>query len=483
MRQRRQKISVSVIEMGRKYHQMRWHDLRNGQVKTRSTGILNDGKARSRKEAERVAATFEAELQARRADFEETTWDNFRERYETEALRSLAATSEHSYGTVFDMVERIIKPRDLTDLTERAISQFAATLRDTTDLNPKRKQRGPRSEATIKSYLAHLKAALRWAERQKLLDRAPHIDMPKRAKGSKVMKGRPITLEEFERLLTKVGVALFPAPKGKPPRRAGVRNEQQYQRLVVSLADDGHVGPRLEADSYEALGICKAAGHTPQDLANDIEEVVEVIESWRHFLRGLWLSGLRLAESLELYWDRNDKLSIELDGRRPMLRIPAGLEKGNRDRILPVAPEFAEFLLATPKADRHGPIFKPRSQRANRTETGYVGDHKAGARIASMGKAAGVKVSTSGKLKFASAHDLRRSFGERWASRVMPQILMELMRHESIETTMRYYVGRNAERTANVLWEAHELAGQSSSALSSAPVPEEGGNPDNSRKN
>jgi hypothetical protein len=30
---------------------------------------------------------------------------------------------------------------------------------------------------------------------------------------------------------------------------------------------------------------------------------------------------------------------------------------------------------------------------------------------------------------------------------------MELMRHESIDTTMKYYVGRNAERTAAILWE------------------------------
>lgn len=61
-------------------------------------------------------------------------------------------------------------------------------------------------------------------------------------------------------------------------------------------------------------------------------------------------------------------------------------------------------------------------------------------------------------MKCASAHDLRRSFGERWASRVMPQVLMVLMRDESIETTMRYYVGRNAQTTAEVLWQAHQTA-------------------------
>jgi integrase len=81
--------------------------------------------------------------------------------------------------------------------------------------------------------------------------------------------------------------------------------------------------------------------------------------------------------------------------------------------------------------------------------------------VVRIGKAAGVKVATdarTGKVKFASAHDLRRSFGERWATRIMPTDLMALMRHESIETTLRYCVGRNAQNTAKTLWEAHRKA-------------------------
>ena len=35
---------------------------------------------------------------------------------------------------------------------------------------------------------------------------------------------------------------------------------------------------------------------------------------------------------------------------------------------------------------------------------------------------------------------------------------MALMRHESIETTMRYYVGRNANTTADAVWKAYEEA-------------------------
>ena len=36
----------------------------------------------------------------------------------------------------------------------------------------------------------------------------------------------------------------------------------------------------------------------------------------------------------------------------------------------------------------------------------------------------------------------------------MPQVLMELMRHASIATTLKYYVGRNADTTAAALYAA-----------------------------
>ena len=36
----------------------------------------------------------------------------------------------------------------------------------------------------------------------------------------------------------------------------------------------------------------------------------------------------------------------------------------------------------------------------------------------------------------------------------MPPRPKELMRHSSIETTMTYYVGQNAETTAGELWDA-----------------------------
>lgn len=61
-----------------------------------------------------------------------------------------------------------------------------------------------REETTIDGHCRHLKAMLRWGKSQGMLNEVPHIDMSKRGKGGKLMKGRPITAEEFERILEKV---------------------------------------------------------------------------------------------------------------------------------------------------------------------------------------------------------------------------------------------------------------------------------------
>jgi hypothetical protein len=53
----------------------------------------------------------------------------------------------------------------------------------------------------------------------------------------------------------------------------------------------------------------------------------------------------------------------------------------------------------------------------------------------------------------------------------MPTDLMALMRHESIETTLRYYVGRNAQATAKTLWDAHKKATNSNSFGNRAAKP------------
>jgi integrase len=246
-----------------------------------------------------------------------------------------------------------------------------------------------------------LRAALNWAERLKLIDEAPTVEMPRAGRG---MKGRPITAEEFERILKKV-----PAT----------------------------VGPNLAS-------------------------------SWIWLLKGLWLSGLRLGEALNLHWTDDRQLCVDFSGRRPMFRIRGTAEKGRRDRILPMAPEFAELLETVPQGKRKGYVFRPKGPEGlSRLSMNWVSKM-----IVRFGAAGGVKVAERKKagddgkpatiVKWASAHDFRRSFGFRWAHRVMPPVLMEMMRHEAIATTMEFYVGRNAEVTADAMWAAYE---QNSAAI------------------
>jgi integrase len=94
--------------------------------------------------------------------------------------------------------------------------------------------------------------------------------------------------------------------------------------------------------------------------------------------------------------------------------------------------------------------------------------------VSKIGEKAGVRVYTDPRdperVKYASAHDLRRAFGERWAARIMPAQLKELMRHESIETTLRFYVGANAERTAEACWDAYAKAGPAAATAAQTSV-------------
>lgn len=247
------------------------------------------------------------------------------------------------------------------------------------------------AESTIQSELGTLRAALRWGVDVGLLKAAPHFPRVRRAKSSKrkPMKGRPIRDDEFPLMLAAVERAV----EGDEKRTA-----------------------------------------------------------WTRYLRGMWASGLRLKESLDLSWDSDEFMAVDLTHGRPMFRVPAEAEKGNKDRYLPMAPEFAAFLMETPSLERNGRVFVFPRQR-NRGPR--ISQWRVSEVISAIGKAAGIVVDTRGP-KYASAHDLRRSFGTRWAKLVMPQVLMQLMRHDSIETTMRYYVDIEAQDTTELLYAAVE---------------------------
>jgi len=187
-------INVKVVEFGdRPHYQMQWVDPLSGKKKTKSTRVRRTGRKRERKEAESVAAKFEADLQHDRySEPSKTTWDEFRERYSFEKLTSLSQKARQAADSVFNHLERLINPR-LLAIVPSIVSEFQAKLR----------QQGM-VETSIAAHLGNLRAALNWAYRKKLLPEKADIDMPKAAKGRTLMRGRPITGEEFDRMLAEV---------------------------------------------------------------------------------------------------------------------------------------------------------------------------------------------------------------------------------------------------------------------------------------
>ena len=119
-----------------------------------------------------------------------------------------------------------------------------------------------------------------------------------------------------------------------------------------------------------------------------------------------------------------------------------------------MTPDSAAFLEETPANLRTGPVFRLNARRGH---VGRISAERAGNVISEIGEAAGVKVWTNprnGQIKYASAHDLRRSFGTRWALQVKPFCLNELMPHSNILTTMRYYIEIEAQELAAAIWDA-----------------------------
>jgi integrase len=380
-------IKVHVVRYpGRKNLVLRYVDPITGKQVTKSAETSR------RKDAEREAGKWQAELrEGRYQKPNRMTWQEFRERYTSEKLSTLAENTIGSADSALNHLERIINPKMLETVNAEQLSRFQRLLTEE-GMKP----------TTLATHLRAIRVALNWAHRKGFLRNAPDVDMPKGAKGiDREMRGRPITGEEFDRMIEAV-------PKVR----------------------------KLEP------------------------------EKWERLLRGLWLSGLRLGEALKLSWDADADIAVQVDGKYPRLRLLAEGHKARRDQLLPITPDFAEFLLKTSKHERHGLVFGIYGGINGEPPT----TKRAGRYISAIGEKALVVTDPTIQRKrvdketgevtfvpgYASAHDLRRSFGTRWANKVMPRVLMQLMRHTSITTTMKFYVESNADSVQSELW---KLAG------------------------
>jgi integrase len=369
---------------------MRYDDPITGKPVTRSAGTDDETTAIGN------AAVWQDELNSGRYQAaSKVTWESFVERYTQEKLASLAPKTILAAGIALGHLKRAIDPDRLVKATSAMMSRFQSKMRTE-----------GMKDSTLAKNLRHIRAALSWAVSVGMLAAVPDMHMPKRVKGQTMMKGRPITGEEFDRMLAAIPAALVEVSQRQ--RKKEPKRPVKHKVKVIP--------PAMAA-------------------------------AWRHYLTGLWLSGLRLEESVILSWDEEAPFSIDLTGRRPAFRILAEAQKSGRDEVLPMTPDFAEFILQTPAAERVGLVFRP----VIREGSDPMSPAKVGVVVAAIGKAAKV-VTDKAAGKFATAHDFRRSFGNRWAKRVSSAVLKRLMRHSSIQTTEKYYVNLDAAEVADELW-------------------------------
>ncbi len=323
----------------------------------------------------------------------EMDWSYFREQFRTLHLATVRESTARHAESRLDLAERIIKPKTLSDMADpNALQQLQAKLL----AGEQSRRKKPRSPHTVKGYLGCVLAALSWADVQNWLPTAPKIRKLKTAK-LKAMKGRPITELEFESLL---------------------------QATATVVGD-------------------------------------EVAESWKHVLRGLWTSALRLDELMHVSWDRTETIRpVWGKGSFSILEIPAAMQKNDTEQSIPLLPWFEALLLETPPEQRQGWIFNPQSLqlkirrkvRYQRLDAEWVGKV-----IARIGKTANIEVEpaqtrTGRPAKYASAHDLRRSCGERLRNAgVPPLVICRVMRHSSWETTRKHYAPGDVQKDAEVL--------------------------------
>ena len=136
------------------------------------------------------------------------------------------------------------------------------------------------------------------------------------------------------------------------------------------------------------------------------------------------------------------------------------MQKNDTEESIPLLHWFEVVLLETPPDKRFGWVFNPvslqlkigRQVRHHRPDAEWVGKV-----ISRIGKQAGIVVQeaderTGRPTKYATAHDLRRSCGDRLRNAgVPPLVICRVLRHASWETTRKHYAPGDVQRDAEVL--------------------------------
>jgi integrase len=164
--------------------------------------------------------------------------------------------------------------------------------------------------------------------------------------------------------------------------------------------------------------------------------------NWQRLIKGLLLTGLRIGEAVSLSWDEDAGIWIDMTDIPAIFRFAAMSQKNNQETEVAMLEDAEDFFARTPVEKRTGWVFDLRSRF---TCKGNVKRDDASKVLSKIGKVAGV-ITKGNPRKYFSAHDCRATFATRLANRgVDPYDVMQLMRHSEIQTTLKYYVRKQAK--------------------------------------
>jgi integrase len=214
-----------------------------------------------------------------------------------------------------------------------------------------------------------------------------------------------------ERTLSKYAVAL--REKGFKP--ATIQGHLAYLRAALRWAADQKLIPAAPKVAMPKVPKKKIIRKI---VAEEFERLLAVApdEGWAAFLQTAWFTGMRRNEMLDLTW-HGDGGTPWVDFDQNRIWIPAAYNKSDADQWVPLHPGLASVL----KARR-----QPRGKLFSLSDS----PREVSRKFTKLARKAGLKI---------SLHDVRRSFGSRYAAVVPAPVLQRLMRHADIKTTLTYY--------------------------------------------
>lgn len=163
----------------------------------------------------------------------------------------------------------------------------------------------------------------------------------------------------------------------------------------------------VTSEDFDAIYAACASARLP-----DVRGI-DPVAWWRGLITFLYCTGWRIGETLELRRE-------DVDLNASTARIAAEHTKGRREEITDLNPAVVKHLDAMPGVWQRQ-FHWPHNRRT-------LHDH-----LKELQELAGVKADYSW-------HDFRRAFGTINAAKVPPKTLQFMMRHQSHQTTARYYL-------------------------------------------